>query len=65
MGTSFAFAAESGVSDATKQEVLQKIASNDLTVYTDPVASPTGFPFKVICRCLVSCIILFMRNVLD
>jgi len=48
VGTSFAFASESGLSDSAKQEVLSRIANNDLTVYTDPVASPTGFPFKVL-----------------
>jgi len=30
------------------KQVLKQVASGDLEVYTDPVASPTGFPFKVL-----------------
>ncbi|KAJ1493203.1 hypothetical protein T484DRAFT_1929666, partial [Baffinella frigidus] len=48
VGTSFAFSEESGLWDQAKQQVLQQIANDDLVVYTDPVASPTGFPFKVL-----------------
>jgi len=48
VGTSFAFAKESGLAQGPKQEVLRQIQSGDLSVFTDPVASPTGFPFKVL-----------------
>jgi NAD(P)H-dependent flavin oxidoreductase YrpB (nitropropane dioxygenase family) len=48
VGTSFAFAKESGLAAGPKEEVLRQVASGDLTVFTDPVASPTGFPFKVL-----------------
>jgi len=48
LGTSFAFAKESGLSFEAKQQALQKLNDGDLTVFTDPVASPTGFPFKVL-----------------
>jgi len=48
IGTSFAFAKESGLAPGPKEEVLRQVASGDLSVFTDPVASPTGFPFKVL-----------------
>jgi len=47
-GTLFALSEESGMSDHTKQRVLSDLSEGDLTVFTDPVASPTGFPFKVL-----------------
>jgi len=47
-GTLFALAEESGMSDHTKQRVLSDLSEGDLSVFTDPVASPTGFPFKVL-----------------
>ena len=48
VGTLFALAEESGMQDHTKQRVLSQLSEKDLTVFTDPVASPTGFPFKVL-----------------
>eukprot|EP00285_Hemiselmis_virescens_P003758 CAMPEP_0173415062 /NCGR_PEP_ID=MMETSP1356-20130122/84659_1 /TAXON_ID=77927 ORGANISM="Hemiselmis virescens, Strain PCC157" /NCGR_SAMPLE_ID=MMETSP1356 /ASSEMBLY_ACC=CAM_ASM_000847 /LENGTH=621 /DNA_ID=CAMNT_0014377285 /DNA_START=156 /DNA_END=2021 /DNA_ORIENTATION=+ len=48
VGTSFAFTKESGLRQDVKQEVLKKVVTGDVGVYTDPVASPTGFPFKVL-----------------
>ena len=36
------------MSDHTKQMVLGLLSETELKVYTDPVASPTGFPFKVL-----------------
>lgn len=48
VGTAFALSQESGMKDETRQEILQKLSKGDLPVYTDPVASPTGFPFKVL-----------------
>ena len=47
-GTLFALAQESGMDDVVRQRILCAIAEKDLTVYTDPVASPTGYPFKVL-----------------
>jgi nitronate monooxygenase len=47
VGTSFAFTRESGLAPEAKQFVLRKVLDGDLSVFTDPVASPTGFPFKV------------------
>lgn len=48
VGTSFAFSKESGLKRDVKDVVLKKVQKGDLTVFTDPVASPTGFPFKVL-----------------
>jgi len=47
-GTLFALSDESGMSDHTRQRVLGELQEGDLRVFTDPVASPTGFPFKVL-----------------
>jgi NAD(P)H-dependent flavin oxidoreductase YrpB (nitropropane dioxygenase family) len=47
-GTLFALADESGMDKDTRQEILSAIAEKDLSVFTDPVASPTGYPFKVL-----------------
>ncbi len=48
VGTAFAFCRESGIRDDLKMEVLQSARSGRLEVFTDPLASPTGFPFKVL-----------------
>mgnify|MGYP005841773205 CR=1 FL=1 len=48
VGTAFALAEESGMRDDARQEILNQLVVGDLDVYTDPVASPTGFPFKVL-----------------
>jgi nitronate monooxygenase len=48
VGTAFAYCAESGLEAATKERVLRLAASGGARVFTDPVASPTGFPFKVV-----------------
>jgi len=48
VGTSFAFSKESGLEPNVKAEVLRQIQNGDLSIFTDPVASPTGFPFKVL-----------------
>ncbi len=47
VGTPFAFCAESGLSENHRLSVLQSAREGDAHVFTDPVASPTGFPFKV------------------
>jgi nitronate monooxygenase len=47
-GTIFAFCRESGLTDEVKRQVIQKSREGDLSVFTDPLASPTGFPFKVV-----------------
>ena len=48
IGTAFAFCDESGIAPALKREVLRLSRAEALQVFTDPLASPTGFPFKVL-----------------
>lgn len=48
VGTAFAFCAESGLRDDIKRHVLALSRSGKVDVLTDPNASPTGFPFKVL-----------------
>jgi nitronate monooxygenase len=47
VGTAFAFCRESGLADDIKRRVLRRVARGEMTIFTDPLASPTGFPFKV------------------
>lgn len=47
IGTPFAFCRESGISEEYKKKVFQKVLAGQANVFTDPKASPTGFPFKV------------------
>jgi nitronate monooxygenase len=48
VGTAFAFCAESGLSPALKAEVVARARRGKVATLTDPIASPTGFPFKVV-----------------
>jgi len=48
VGTAFAFCEESGICPDLKQQVFQLSREGKLRVFTDPLASPTGFPFKVV-----------------
>lgn len=47
VGTAFEFAKESGVDAELKEALLAKAIRGEAQVFTDPLASPTGFPFKV------------------
>jgi len=47
VGTAFAFCSESGIDPDLKEQVLAMAHEGRLSVFTDPKASPTGFPFKV------------------
>jgi nitronate monooxygenase len=47
-GTLFAFCEESGLTEEIKREVCQKTMQGEARVFTDPKASPTRFPFKVV-----------------
>ena len=47
VGTAFEFADESGLRPDYKTALLAKAAAGRAIVFTDPMASPTGFPFKV------------------
>ncbi len=46
VGTAFAFCEESGLRPDYKIALLQKIKRGEASVFTDPLSSPTGFPFK-------------------
>lgn len=48
VGTAFAYSEESGFSTKIKTEVLARSKAGRAEVFTDPLASPTGFPFKVV-----------------
>lgn len=47
VGTLFAMASESGLTDALRTRLLADLADDSLAVRNDALASPTGFPFKV------------------
>lgn len=48
IGTAFAFCEESGLTPALKSSVLGRSAAGTTDLRTDPRASPTGMPFKVL-----------------
>jgi len=47
VGTAFAFTRESALRDDLKQALLEKARHHQIQIFTDPLASPAGFPFKV------------------
>jgi nitronate monooxygenase len=47
VGTAFAFSEESGMREDLKRNLIGKAMQGKGTVFTDALASPTGFPFKV------------------
>jgi nitronate monooxygenase len=47
VGTAFAFTRESALREDLKQALLEKAQRHEAQVFTDPLASPAGFPFKV------------------
>lgn len=48
VGTAFAYCNESGFTRDIKDEVIDRSREGTLEVFTDAIASPTGFPFKVV-----------------
>lgn len=48
VGTLFAYCKESGMSTTLKRQTLRAVRAGSVTVRTDPLASPTGYPFKVV-----------------
>ena len=48
VGIAFAYCEESGLSRPLKEQVLDMSRRGEARVFTDPIASPTGFPFKVL-----------------
>lgn len=47
IGTAFALCEESGLAEPYRNALVASALGRDATVFTDPSASPTGFPFKV------------------
>lgn len=47
IGTAFALCAESGLREDYREALLERVRAGETRVKTDPLASPTGFPFKV------------------
>jgi nitronate monooxygenase len=47
VGTPFAFCEESGIAPELKRQAVALSRLGQARVFTDPLASPTGFPFKV------------------
>lgn len=47
VGTAFAFSEESGMRHDLKKMLIGQAVAGTGQVFTDPLASPTGFPFKV------------------
>jgi nitronate monooxygenase len=47
VGTAFAFSEESGMRADLKHKLIGQAIAGTGQVFTDPIASPTGFPFKV------------------
>jgi len=47
VGTAFAFSQESGMRPDLKNRLIAQAVAGTGEVFTDPLASPTGFPFKV------------------
>jgi nitronate monooxygenase len=47
VGTPFALSRESGLRSDLKARLLAQVAAGTGKVFTNPLASPTGFPFKV------------------
>jgi nitronate monooxygenase len=47
VGTAFAFSEESGLRHDLKRTLIAQAVAGSGEVFTDPLASPTGFPFKV------------------
>jgi NAD(P)H-dependent flavin oxidoreductase YrpB (nitropropane dioxygenase family) len=48
VGTLMAFCEESGMAPELRQRTLEAAVEGRLSVYTDPQASPTGYPFKIV-----------------
>jgi nitronate monooxygenase len=47
VGTAFALCRESGLRDDYRRTLLDDVRAGSAQVFTDPRASPTGFPFKI------------------
>lgn len=47
VGTAFALSRDSGLHAPLREQLVARILSGTLDIFTDPRGSPTGFPFKV------------------
>lgn len=48
VGTAFAFCEESGLAPELKAAVLERVRQERADIFTDPLASASGFPFKIV-----------------
>lgn len=48
VGTLFAYCSDSGMDPGLRRRALEALRRGRVDVFTDPAASPTGFPFKVV-----------------
>ena len=48
VGTAFGYCAESALDETLKSRIIQKVLDQEMKVRTDPVVSPTAYPFKVV-----------------
>jgi nitronate monooxygenase len=48
VGTAFAYTDESGFEVNNKKQAINQVLNGEIEIFTDPLASPTGFPFKVV-----------------
>jgi NAD(P)H-dependent flavin oxidoreductase YrpB (nitropropane dioxygenase family) len=48
VGSAFALCEESGMDPSIKDEIIGRALTGSLSVRTDPLASPSGYPFKVV-----------------
>lgn len=47
VGTAFSLCRESGIDEAIKRDLIERIRSGRIDVHTSATKSPTGFPFKI------------------
>jgi len=47
VGTAFALCDEAGTEPDARKELIRQALAGETRIFTDPLASPTGFPFKV------------------
>ena len=48
VGSAFALCQESAIDPSIKQDIVKRALTDSLSVRTDPRASPSGYPFKVV-----------------
>lgn len=48
VGTLFAYCDESGIAAEHRTRVIEAVIAGEASIYTDPRASPTGYPFKIV-----------------